>query len=137
MAADLGVRGFPQKGNLPQDQRVGLFAPVRGLCLARINVLPPFAGVSEFWSLLLHLEEGLQRSKNRNSRRFDLAGQSLPREPDWTGAEVSHKRTLGRALFFSTSITQTYWNSSSASFGNDLDDLVPYQKRDTQECPST
>ena len=29
----------------------------------RINVLPPVAGVSEFWSLLLHPEEGLQRSK--------------------------------------------------------------------------
>ena len=62
--------------------------PSEGLRLTRINVLPPVAPGG-----------GLQRSKKWNSRRFDLAGQSLLRELDWAGAESSHRRTRGRAPF--------------------------------------
>ena len=45
MAADLGVQGVPANGNLLYDQRVEVSAPVKGLRLTRINVLPPVAGV--------------------------------------------------------------------------------------------
>ena len=37
--------------------------PSEGLRLTRIHVLPPVAVVSDFWSLLLHPEEGLQGSE--------------------------------------------------------------------------
>ena len=62
-AADLGVRGFPQLAIYPMISVSGYLRPSEGLRLTRINVSLPVAGVSEFWFLLLHPKEGLQRSK--------------------------------------------------------------------------
>ena len=48
----------------PQVPRDGSGKAARSMVAGgAVNVLPPVAGVSEFWSLLLHPEEGLPRSK--------------------------------------------------------------------------
>ena len=83
MTADLGVRGFPAHGNLPYDQRVGVSAPV--------------AGVSESLSLLLHREEGPQRSKT--GTHDDSILLDSPYIVSWIGPELKVLTEPGRAPF--------------------------------------
>ena len=88
MAADLGVRGVPADGNLPYDQGVGVSAPVSGPTLHAYRCVAARCG-----------RQRMLEPPATPSRRFDLAGQSLPREVDWAGAEGSHTRTPGRTHF--------------------------------------
>ena len=53
MAADLGVRGFPQMAIFLVISVSVYLRSSEGLRLTRINVLPSVAGVSEFWSFPL------------------------------------------------------------------------------------
>ena len=85
MAADLVVRGFPQMAIHFTISVSGVSAHVRRPTLhayqrdaarcGRQRILePPATPAGETTEV-----------KNRNSRRFDLPGQSLPRELDWAG----------------------------------------------------
>ena len=105
MAADLGVRVFPQMAVYLMISVSVSLRPSESRRLTRINVLPSDAAVSEFWSLLQHPEEGLQKSKTGTH------DESFPREQDWAGAESSHRRTPGRAPF---RIQKTSWSSSAS-----------------------
>ena len=60
MAAGLG---FPQVVIYIMISVVGYLRPSKVLRPHANHMLPPSAGVRLFWSLLLHPEEGLQRSK--------------------------------------------------------------------------
>ena len=86
-------------------------------------MLPPIAG-----SFLLHPEEGFTEVKNKKSRRFDLAGQSSPRELDWTNAEGFH-RGHPDGLLFEFSYTDFLEQFRNSRKRQGLDDLVPYQMR--------
>ena len=63
VARDGGRSGFPASVIYIMISVVGYLRPSKVLRPHANHMLPPSAGVRLFWSLLLHPEEGLQRSK--------------------------------------------------------------------------
>ena len=74
-----GCAGVPADGSPHYDQRTGVFT----------GILEP----------LTSIREGIVKVTNRNSLRFDLAGQYLLRELDCAGGGGSHRGPPTRAPF--------------------------------------
>ena len=90
---------FPANGNLPYDQRVGVFAPVRRLTPHAYQRVAARCGRERILEPLATPGGGMAEVPNMNSRQVDFAGQSFPRELDWAAAAGSHRRTPRRAPF--------------------------------------
>ena len=85
MAADLGVRGYPQMAIYLIDQRVAVSAPVRGPAPHAYQRVAARCGRQRLLEpLLLHPEEAVRRGRQTGTQDDSILLDSpLPRELEW------------------------------------------------------